>query len=451
MTAGKSFWTNRFFWAGFGIAALITGYNGIAYLYPTLPMIPIKRQSPFDAGWTTPPWSDIGGIQISFYLFPIGLSFLMPLDLSFSLWFFFVAYKVEMYLTSSMGWIGRGTPGAGFETNPPYSHSQAFGAYMSVCFLALWTARHYLRDVWKTAFSSGPKPLDDSTEPMRYRTALLGLGGGTLVLAAALTYLGVPPLISVAFFLIFFALCVMIARIRAEFGFPVHDMHNAGPMHLLLAGFGSNSLGNRTMAAFGTMFWFNRTYFANPTPHALEAMRMADAGSTHQRDIVRAIMIGTVVAALGIFWAYLHTAYIAGAATARMLGKQWAWEFPNDGFTTLSNWVGATGAANRGALKAVCGGFLFATTLGYLRQRVPWFPFHPLGYAVGDSWGMAQIWLPVTIGWFIKVVLTRYGGLRMYRRAVPLFLGLILGEMLLGGFWTLYGIVMGIRAYDFWP
>ena len=451
MTAGKPFWTNRFFWAGLAIAMLITGYNGIAYLYPTLPMVPIKRQSPFAAGFLSPPWSDVGDVQVSFYLYAIGLSFLMPLDLSFSLWFFYFAYKAQLYFASTWGVIGNSTQGAGFDNRPPYEKSQSFGAYMSVTFLAVWTARHYLGQVWETAFGKGPKPLDDSTEPMRYRTAIIGLAAGTVILALFLAYLGMPPLVGIAFFLIFYALCVMIARIRAEFGFPVHDMHQAGPMHPLLASFGSNAMGAKTMGVFGLTFWFNRTYFANPTPHALEALRMAEAGPSRQRDMMKAIMIASVVAAVGVFWAYLNTAYTAGAATARMMGKLWAWEFPNDGFTTVGNWLGTAGTSNSPALKAVGAGFVIATLMGYLRQRIGWFSLHPLGYAVAPSWGMHQIWLPIFVGWLIKAVVTRYGGLRLYRRAVPMFLGLILGEMLVGGFWTLYGIVIGIRAYDFWP
>lgn len=450
MTAGGAFWSNRMLWIGLGFAALITLYNGIAFFHPVLPIVPIKRQS-LDPFMPNPPLSDIGGLQISFYLFAIGLAFLMPLDLSFSLWFFFIAYKLERLLASQWGLMGLSTPGGGFGTQPPYENSQAFGAYASVCVLAVWTARRYLGDVWRTAFGRGPKPLDDSDEPMSYRTAVVGLALGTLVLAAAGGYLGMPPIVFAAFILIFYGLCVAIARIRAEFGFPVHDMSNTGPMNLLVAGVGAGTLGPRTMGAFGLTFWFNRTYFANPTPHFLEAMRMSEVGGVRGRDLVRALLLTAAVGSVTLFWAYLDTAYRQGASTARMMGKIWAWEFPNDGFTQLHNWMIGPNVSNAAGLWAVAAGFLVATVLGLLRQSAPWFPLHPLGYAVANSWGMAQIWLPMLIGWLVKALLTRYGGLRAYRRAVPLFLGLILGEMLVGGFWTLYGILADVPSYDFWP
>jgi hypothetical protein len=205
------------------------------------------------------------------------------------------------------------------------------------------------------------------------------------------------------------------------------------------------------MGAFGLTFWFNRTYFANPTPHFLEAMRMSEVGGVRGRDLVRALLLTAAVGSVTLFWAYLDTAYRQGASTARMMGKIWAWEFPNDGFTQLHNWMIGPNVSNAAGLWAVAAGFLVATVLGLLRQSAPWFPLHPLGYAVANSWGMAQIWLPMLIGWLVKALLTRYGGLRAYRRAVPLFLGLILGEMLVGGFWTLYGILADVPSYDFWP
>ena len=42
-------------------------------------------------------------------------------------------------------------------------------------------------------------------------------------------------------------------------------------------------------------------------------------------------------------------------------------------------------------------------------------------------------------------------GLSGYRRAEPFFLGLILGEFVVGAAWTLVGIGLHKPTYDFWP
>lgn len=449
MTSGPAFWQNRLLWLGFAFAGGVTLWNGFAYLFPSLPMIPIRRQQIQDALFPNPPWNGIGSLQTSFYFFAIGIAFLMPQDLSFSLWCFYLLYKLELVFITAMGWGDVATSGAGFGNQPPYDSGQAFGAYAAVFVMTLWAMRAYLKDVWRTAFGSGPKPLDDSAEPMRYRTALLGSLFGVLVLSAFCMALGMSAWVAVAFFLLYFVLAVMITRIRAEFGFPVHDLHNVGPMNPLLAAFGPRALGPRTLAAFSQTFWFNRTYFPNPMPHQLEGMKLADVSGARQRDFVKAILLAGLVGAVGAFWTYLHTIYQRGAATAHV--EFWPLTFPLENYSRVHSWFTLQTTPNPQSLQAAAGGFVFAFTLGSLRQRFAWFPFHPLAYAVANSWGMTQLWMPIFIGSVCKIVILRFGGLSLYRRAVPFFLGLILGEMIVGGLWTLYGIQAGVRAYDFWP
>ncbi len=86
-----------------------------------------------------------------------------------------------------------------------------------------------------------------------------------------------------------------------------------------------------------------------------------------------------------------------------------------------------------------------------MRIRFLWFPFHPLAYALANSWGVSQLWMPLLIGSTAKFLMFRFGGLSSYRRAVPFFLGLILGEIAVGSLWTILGLVLGIPTYDFWP
>jgi hypothetical protein len=102
------------------------------------------------------------------------------------------------------------------------------------------------------------------------------------------------------------------------------------------------------------------------------------------------------------------------------------------------------------ALIAMGAGYLFTVMLMALRMRFYWWPFHPVGYAVSSSWSLNIIWLPLLIAWIVKLLLLRYGGLKLYRDALPFFLGLILGEFVVGSLWTIIGIVMGIPSYGFW-
>ena len=42
--------------------------------------------------------------------------------------------------------------------------------------------------------------------------------------------------------------------------------------------------------------------------------------------------------------------------------------------------------------------------------------------------GISDYWSSVFIGWSIKVIIVKKLGLRTYRRAVPFFLGIVLGD-----------------------
>ncbi|NUQ71053.1 MAG: hypothetical protein HUU17_09560 [Chthonomonadales bacterium] len=447
MSSGGSFWGNRAMQLGFGIAGGITLINGISYFWPSLPMIPIKRQD-IDPYITTPPWTGMGNVKISFYFFAIGLAFIMPLDLSFSLWIFYILYKLELVAVMALGIETNFSSGAGFSNYPPYEHGQAFGAYMAVAAMALWAARRDLADIVQQAFRRQPQR-EETGDPMSGRAALLGAAGGLVLLCLFCMGMGMSPLIAVAFFALYFLLVIVITRIRAEFGFPIHDMHFMGPLNPILASAGTTQLGPRNLVGFSMLYWFNRTYFANPSPHVLEGMKLAEVASANQRAIARAVMLAAFIGAIGLFWSYLQRAYDLGAGTARV--ERWPREFPGENFGRLNEWFLTPGTPNFGSLAAAGVAFLMALGMAVLRLRVAWFPLHPLGYAVANSWGMAQIWLPVLIGSVLKAMVMRYGGLRLYRTAAPFFLGLILGEMLTGSFWSLYGIAMGIRAYDFWP
>jgi hypothetical protein len=85
-------------------------------------------------------------------------------------------------------------------------------------------------------------------------------------------------------------------------------------------------------------------------------------------------------------------------------------------------------AAGIGA--AIVGGLML------LRAWVPWWPIHPLGFPVADSWICQQAWLSIFVAWLLKILILKFGGLAVYRKAVPYFLGLILGQIVPVSLWV---------------
>ena len=91
-------------------------------------------------------------------------------------------------------------------------------------------------------------------------------------------------------------------------------------------------------------------------------------------------------------------------------------------------------------------GVFIALTWQIINGGIPWWPIHPIEYTMLSSWASFKLWFSIMLGYFLKYGIVKYGGLRAYREARPLFLGLILGEMTLAGLWSIVGMITGVQT-----
>ena len=82
----------------------------------------------------------------------------------------------------------------------------------------------------------------------------------------------------------------------------------------------------------------------------------------------------------------------------------------------------------------------------WMRQTFVWWPLHPLGYTMLSSWATFKLWFSIFLGWGMKFAIVKYGGLKAYRQARPVFLGLVIGEMTCAGLWAILGMITGISS-----
>jgi len=435
-----SFFRNRLLWVGIGLAVGIDLLQGLHVLFPSVPGLKVKELN-LMTYITTPPWNAMGSIPMYFYPVAIGLGTLLPLDLSFSSWFFFLFWKAEVVIAAARGW--NEIPSF------PYVGQQSFGAYMGICFFAILVSRKHIFDVIRHLFTDRVQ-VDDEGEPLRYRTAAFGMLLGTLVLMVFVRAMGMSWWLIVAFFAIYFAMSIAITRMRAELGPPAHDLHGAGPDAILPAIIGPARLGTPNLVALSLMFWFNRAYRCHPMPFELEGFKMAERAAMSYRRLFGAILIAVVAGTIASFWSELHIYYQVGA-TSKMSPVGVPYIFGMEPYRRLDWWLKSAPPRSGNIIWAIGVGFVFTILLNSLRMRFSWFPFHPVGYAISSSWSMHQLWLCMFIAWLIKLLLLRYGGLKLYRSTVPLFLGVILGECVMGSLWTIIGIALNIQTYAFWP
>ena len=104
---------------------------------------------------------------------------------------------------------------------------------------------------------------------------------------------------------------------------------------------------------------------------------------------------------------------------------------------------------NKQAAGAMGFGFAVTLLLAACRLRFNGFPLHPLGYALSSSWAIGICWMPLMIAWLLKAITMRFGGLPAYRKAVPFFLGLVLGDCVFGSVWALLSLLLNTRTYNF--
>ena len=434
-------WRSKLFWIGFGIAFGIDLWNGFSAYYPALPQINVGFQNhDLGLGLIDKPWSAIGWLPYTFYPMVIGIGYLLPTDLSFSCWFFYLFWKVEKIVATMAGW----------ETIPgfPYESFQVFGGFLAIILTMAWTSRSYLKQVWLRTLGR-PSELDDSDEPMSYRAAVLGALVGFAYLAIFMKAIGMSPLLAVAVFVIYFVLAIGIGRIRAECGPPIHDLHFTGPDALLTTGVGTGHMTNGDLVGMSYLWWFNRAYRAHPMPIVTESLKMADTARASQRKFFWGIMLAVVVGVIATFWCYLHVGYKLGFSSGVSQGGVYA-----SGQTRrLSEWWMRSSDALQpdwGSNLGMLVGFVFCTFLSYMRLHIVNWPFHPIGYVISASYQINLVWVPLLISWAIKVCLLKFGGLKLYKTAVPLFLGLILGAMVIGCIWSLIGICFNMPYYSFW-
>jgi hypothetical protein len=161
------------------------------------------------------------------------------------------------------------------------------------------------------------------------------------------------------------------------------------------------------------------------------------------------MLIASIVSIAAAMLVHLHCFYAYGI-TAKFVGPAIT-AFGGEPFWRLQGLLAAPPAPNPYPVRAMVAGTLFTFALMWLRVSVTWFPLHPVGYAISTSWSMNVLWMPLFIAYLVKMGVLRMGGYRAFRQtALPLGVGLVLGEWTVGNFWLLYGVLRGIPTYAFW-
>ncbi|HEY3332600.1 MAG TPA: DUF6785 family protein [Capsulimonadaceae bacterium] len=442
---GHPFMRNKMLWAGFFFTCAIFMINGIHANVPALPNIPLNF--PVSAQFTVRPWSQIDYTVIYISFAAIGFAYLLPNDLLFSLWFFFILTRLEDVIMVQMGGI---PTGIGTHNARVFTGHQAAGAYIVLVISYIVLGKEHFTNVLKTAFTKN-KTIDDSTEMMSYRTAIFGMLAGFAGVITWLSLAGMSPWLAASIMGIYmFFIAVIMSRAVNEAGLLMTETSFL-PTHLIqfVAPVSSWGPANITLTAL-TNNMFCRDLRGVLLSPLMDAQKMAGDIRLKQRSLLAPFVIAGLVAFFVAAAAFLYVSYTKGHITL--------YSYPDNNSGNL--YKGAATAIkglgvpfDKTAPGGLALGIAVTAAMVRLRTMLPWFPLHPLAYAVAPTWSMIVLWFPCFLAWVIKVPVMRYGGIAMYRQLRPFMLGMILGEFTMAMLWAVLSTpAIGLSAPDFpWP
>lgn len=435
-------------WLGAGVALLLQSLAAAHYTFaPTLPFVPIK---PNDLPNVTDffaaqgrPWTAVGNLQFSLYPFVIGIAFLLSLETSFSCWAFFLLAKAFAVLLYATG-FGDADGANLWSKSAPRLGDQAIGGFLGLAVMSLWLARRHLAETLRAALGEGSA--DDGGEPLSYRAAWAGLALATVTLVGFGVAVGLTITASLLFFGVFFCVVIAFSRIRAEAGIPWGYGPPMNVNGLVVEALGTATYSRQALGGFSTLLWMDHDYRSTQMPYQMEAMKAGNSAGLEARRLTMALLAALLVGIAAAWLSQLVIYYHYGGdngLTRTGYGRRWP--------TLLQNWLSSPRPPDGERLLWVGVGGGMTLLLAALRTGFTWWPLHPIGYVVANTWTMQWIWLPMLIGWFCKAVALRYGGMGLYRSLLPFFYGLILGDYAISGLLALFYTASGLPGYRTFP
>jgi len=426
---------NKLMWIGFSAAALISIVNQAHILWPVVPSIPVQPVS-LSRYFNTKPWNAMRYMFRTFYPFAIGMGYLMPLELITSTWLFHILWEAERIAGSA----------AGFASLPgfPYEEAQVRGAWIALLIITLWIGRRYfLRVIAGILRSSGD---DINNSPITYRISVLGIIAGFIFLVTFCYYTGMSIWLAVLFFVFYFAFAATITRIRAQLGPPTHEIRYAATDRMIVMLFGTRRIGAENLTGLCMVHWLGDcSSRENPMPIQLEGFKLIEYTNTTSKGFMTAILLAAAVGSLSGFWAYLHRAYELGVESYPE--RTWV---ASGGFRMLESRIQNLTGPHSIEIIFAGAGFIFTAFMLMMHVRFLWWPLHPVGYVISGTWPIGRLFFPLVIASAIKWFVLRFSGLKAYRQSIPFFLGLILGDFVLGSIWTIISLAFRIPMYRFW-
>jgi len=432
------FWRNRVALIGMVIPFLLGGLNTLNRNYPQIPKVELRNVN-LSSAFTSPPWNAMGGLRLSFYPFVIGIAYLLTTEVTFSCWFFHLARKLSMVVAAAFGISEWGTGGL---SRFPFADQQGAGAFIGLTALSVWIGRAELVRIFRETFA----PATDGTATTAPRWAVPGLLLSFAAMVAFAQVAGMTWWLAAATICLSLVYLTAATRIRAETGDAWLFGPRLDPSSLIVQSAGARRFAPADLTIMA--FLSNISSYdlrCVVMPHQLDGYKLAEEMSIAPARMTWAMGGATALGVPVAFWGALAVWHALGA-TAK--GEVWRIRQGRMPFERLATYLQAPQPGDLTGLIFVAFGLAFTVGLFAMRTQFLWWPFHPVGYAIASTPSMDAQWFPFLIAWTAKSLILRYGGPALYRQALPFFLGLVVGDLINGGLFTVIAFfIEGMQVY----
>jgi hypothetical protein len=428
-------------WLGLGASFLLSFLSSLSAKVPAIPAIPLN-------GVEIIPWQKVGPLAglgaFDLMLSPwlIGLAYLVPKELSFSCWFFWLV-RLALHVAAITAGAAPQRPEEWWSASFPAPYFQGTGAVLALGVWTLWTARRHLVRAARGAV--GLDPGAGQEDPIAPRWALLGFVVSFAWMIGFCLLSGCRLLFALLLITLILLYYMAWARLRAETGlgflaFPTEVFD------VIITPLGSARWRPSEIVTLFSSRWVGESGEGSSmdtvTANLMDAFKIADTAHIPKRRLTRvivaafllAVALGVVIMLVGIYHFGYYGTKAGAAPDYPSLQTRW------DPIAIAEN-IANPSPTNAGALFAIVAGAAVTVLLGLLRLRFVWWPFHPIGYLAANCWGWNLYSVPFFLGWAAKGLSIRYGGLRLYRTFMPVAVGLIIGSMLNSALWSMVTFV----------
>lgn len=431
-----SFITNKFFLLGLLIPVFLHLLNGLSFYYPSIPHI----QTLVLAGPYFPDYGIFSGFhKLKLYFYPafIGFAFLASRQISFSFWFFFLFGGLFYGLLGVAGYsIPASELGTSFGptlTRP--EEMQMIGAYGVFFLFLVWLARYHLLEVTKESLFL-TKHSKNRTEWFDVRISFWGVIFGFAAIIYWFIYLGMPPFAATLLVFAFFMIMMVATRIICQGGLPYFTL-TAAPIDGLLTLFGTKMYAGTSGLLAGMA---QKALFVDLRESLMPSVvhgRKIHHGKSPASLLFFGLGLTVLASTLVSVGAMMTLCYKFGI---RELELEWATRTTITVFENVFRLTFSPLESGEWVTTFAIGGALFMLVLVFCYHKFYWWPIHPIGYLTAYSSAMRILWVSFFIGWACNTLCMRYGGVVLFKKFQLFFIGLIVGDFLMGGSFAIVGI-----------